>query len=250
MSDMDDSQAPLVDHLIELRRRLLYSLVTLGLLFIICWHFSGEIFRFLAAPYVAAAGSKGELIYTKLYEAFFTQIKVSLFAAFFLSFPVIANQIWAFIAPGLYQHEKRAFLPFLLATPVLFLLGAAVAYYGALPVALPFLLGFQQQAEGFSISALPNVGDYLSFVMQFVFGFGLSFLLPILLALLERAGIVTLDQLKRGRRYAIVGAFVIAAILTPPDVISQLILAIPLGLLYELSLLVIRLTSRRNKQAS
>jgi sec-independent protein translocase protein TatC len=251
VKDLDDTKAPLLDHLIELRSRLLRIVVALVLLFFVCFYFAGDIFRFLAAPFVEAAGEGKQLIYTKLYEAFFTELKVALFAAFFCAFPIIANELWGFIAPGLYRQEKKALLPFLLATPVLFTMGAALAYYVVMPMAFKFFLGFQQTDTGLSINALPSIADYLSLVMQFIFAFGVSFLLPVLLMLLERAGIVSRDQLVAGRRYAIVAAFVIAAVLTPPDVISQLALAIPLVLLYELSLIGIRLTERsRAKDAA
>lgn len=251
MNDIDDTKAPLIDHLIELRQRLLRSVVALALGFAVAFYFADDIFRFLAQPYVAAVGpnAQTQLIYTKLYEAFFTEVKVALFAAFFFAFPVIANQVWAFVAPGLYRHEKRAFLPFLIATPVLFTLGAALAYYVVMPTAFRFFLGYQQTSGDFSVSALPAIADYLSLVMNFIFAFGVSFLLPVLLMLLERAGIVNRQQLTAGRRYAIVAAFVVAAVITPPDVISQLMLAIPLCILYELALIGIRLTERSRAKA-
>lgn len=241
--ELDDTRAPLLDHLIELRRRLLMSVGALGLCFAICLYFARPIFSFLVQPLVRAG--QGKIIYTQIFEAFFVEIKVAFFAALMLAFPVIANQLWQFVAPGLYRQEKRALLPFLLATPLLFLLGAALAYYIAIPVALHFLLGFQGNLGGIQQEALPAVGNYLSFVMQFLFGFGLAFLLPVLLMLLERAGIVTRAQLKGARRYAIVGAFAIAAVLTPPDIGSQLLLAIPLVILYELALIGIWFTERR-----
>lgn len=241
--DLDDSRAPLLDHLLELRRRLLWSLTAIAVAFGICLYYARPIFGFLVQPLVAAG--QGKLIYTQIFEAFFVEIKVAFFASLMLSFPVVANQLWQFVAPGLYKNERRALLPFLLATPVLFIAGAAMAYYIAIPVALHFLLGFQGDLGGVQQEALPAVGNYLSFVMQFLFGFGLSFLLPVLLMLLERAGIVTRRQLIDGRRYAIVGAFALAAVLTPPDIGSQLLLAIPLCLLYELAIIGIWLTERR-----
>lgn len=243
MKDIDETQAPLLEHLIELRRRLLLSCAALGLAFLVCLYFARPIFAFLVQPLVAAG--QGKIIYTQIFEAFFVEIKVAFFAALMLSFPVIANQLWQFVAPGLYKREKKALLPFLWATPVLFLLGAALAYYVALPLALHYLLGFQGDLGGIQQEALPAVGNYLSFVMQFLFGFGLAFLLPILLMLLERAGIVTRSQLIRFRRYAIVANCAVAAVLTPPDVGSMLLLAIPLILLYELSLIGIWFTERR-----
>lgn len=252
MKDIDDSKAPLLEHLIELRRRLLYSVLALLAAFAVCFYFASDIFAFLVQPLVKAfgAGGAGKLIYTKLYEAFFVEIKVALFAASFLAFPIVANQIWLFVAPGLYRHEKQAFLPFLLATPVLFVGGAALAYYVVMPTAFRFFLGFQTDTAGLEQEALPAMGEYLSLVMHFIFAFGIAFLLPVLMMVLERAGIVTRDQLKRGRRYAIVAAFVIAAIATPPDVLSQLMLAIPLMLLYELALIAIWFSEKRRPRAA
>jgi sec-independent protein translocase protein TatC len=180
-----------------------------------------------------------------VFGGFVVELKVAFFAALMLAFPVIANQIWQFVAPGLYRQEKKALFPFLLATPVLFTAGAAMAYYVAVPVALRFLLGFQGDLGGVTQQALPDVSNYLRFIMQFIFGFGLSFLLPVLLMLLERAGIVTRAQLVGARRYAIVGAFALAAVLTPPDIGSQLLLAVPLCLLYEMALIGIWFTERR-----
>jgi sec-independent protein translocase protein TatC len=250
--DLDESRAPLMEHLVELRRRLIWSFLALAVAFAVCFYFADKIFAFLAQPLVHAFGEgQGTLIYTKLYEAFFVQIRVALFAAFFLAFPIIANQIWLFVAPGLYSKEKKAFLPFLVATPVLFTLGGALAYYVVMPTAFKFFLQYEGNLGGIKQEALPAVGEYLSLVMHFIFAFGIAFLLPILLMLLERAGIVTRDQLKKGRRYAILGAFVIAAVATPPDAMSQFMLAIPLMLLYELSLIAIWFTEkRRAKEAA
>jgi sec-independent protein translocase protein TatC len=245
---IDASRAPLLDHLVELRRRLLWSFGALFAGFLVCFNFAREIFAFLVQPLLAAG--QGRLVYTQLFEAFFVELKVALFAAILVSFPVFATQLWRFVAPGLYRNEKRALLPFLLATPVLFTAGAAAAYYGAIPIALRFLLGFQGNVGGVEQEALPAVGNYLDFVMHFVLAFGIAFLLPILLMLLERAGIVTLAQLRSSRRYMIVAAFVIAAVFTPPDVISQLLLAIPLILLYEAALLAIAISSRKAPPAA
>lgn len=251
MKDLDDSKAPLIEHLLELRTRLFYSVVAFLAAFAICFYFSSEIFAFLAQPLVSAFGPEGgKLIYTKLYEAFFVQVKVALFAACFMAFPIVATQIWLFVAPGLYANEKRAFLPFLIATPVLFLLGAALAYYLVMPTAFHFFLSFQHNLGGIEQEALPAMGDYLSLVMHFILAFGISFLLPVLLMLLERAGLVTLDQLQRGRRFAILGIFIIAAIATPPDVLSQLLLAVPLIALYESALIGIRLTHWQKQRAT
>lgn len=243
MKDIDETRAPLLEHLIELRRRLLWSIAALAVAFGICLYFARPIFAFLVQPLLRAG--QGKIIYTDIFEAFFAEIKVAFFAATMLAFPVIANQLWQFVAPGLYGREKRAFLPFLILTPVLFLAGAALAYYVAMPVALHYLLGFEGNIGGIQREALPSIGNYLSFVTKFLFGFGVGFLLPVLLMLLERAGIVTRQQLRKGRRYAIVAAFAVAAVLTPPDVVSQLLLALPLIGLYELSLVAIWFTERR-----
>ena len=247
MNEIDDSKMPLLDHLIELRSRLLWSFLALAIAFGISLYFARPIFGFLVQP-LLESGQK-TLIYTAIFEAFFVEIKVAFFAAGFFSFPVFATQLWRFVAPGLYNKEKRAFLPFLLATPVLFILGASMAYYMAIPVALEYLLGFGGNVGGVEQQALPGVDNYLNFVMKFIFGFGISFLLPVLLMLLERAGIVTLEQLRGARRYAIVGAFAIAAVLTPPDVVSQLLLAIPLCILFEMALVAIWFTRRRRAKA-
>ncbi len=240
---VDASRAPLMEHLIELRRRLLWSVLAIAAGFGVCLYFAKPIFGFLVQPLLEAG--QGKIIYTDIFEAFFVEVKVAFFAAMMLAFPVIATQLWRFVAPGLYAKEQRAFLPFLLVTPVLFALGAALAYYAAMPVALRFLLGFQGNVGGIEQEALPGVGNYLSFATRFLFGFGVAFLLPVLLMLLERAGIVTRPQLVAGRRYAIVASVAAAAVLTPPDPISMLILAVPLILLYEGSLLALWVTQRR-----
>ncbi len=246
MKDIDERAAPLLDHLVELRKRLIWSFAALFAAFGVCFYFADRIFAFLAQPLVQAfPPGEGKLVYTKLYEAFFVEVRVAFFAAFFLAFPVIANQIWAFVAPGLYAKEKRAFLPFIIATPVLFIMGGALAYYVVMPTAFHFFLGYQGNIGGIEQEALPSIGEYLSLVMHFILAFGIAFLLPVLLMLMERAGLVTRDQLKRGRRYAILVAFVVAAVATPPDVLSQFMLAVPLILLYELSLIAIWFTERR-----
>lgn len=246
VKDIDETQAPLLDHLIELRTRLVRCVLALVLAFFGCFYFADEIFGFLVRPLTNAfPPGQGKLIYTQLYGAFFVEVKVSLFAAFMICFPIIANQLWAFVAPGLYAKEKKAFLPFLLATPVLFTAGAAMAYYLVMPTAFHFFLGFEGERGGLSMEALPETGAYLTLVMQFILAFGISFLLPVLMLLLNRAGIVSRQQLIDARRYVIVGITVIAAVVTPPDVISQLMLAIPLWLLYESALLVMWFTDRR-----
>lgn len=246
MNDIDDSKAPLLEHLIELRGRLLRSLIALAVAFLACLYFAEPIFTVLVHPLLAAGQNK--LIYTQLFEAFFVQLKVAFFASIILAFPVIANQLWQFVAPGLYRKEKRALLPFLLATPVLFAAGCAMAYFMAIPAALHFLLGFQTQVGGVQREALPSVDNYLSFVMQFLFGFGVAFLMPVLLMLIERAGIVTLGQLARAWRYAILGCFGIALFLAPPDAGSMIMLALPLVGLYVLTLGAIWLTHRRRER--
>ncbi|WP_294261610.1 twin-arginine translocase subunit TatC [uncultured Sphingomonas sp.] len=248
MRDIDDTQAPLLEHLIELRRRLFYCLLTILVAFGVCYYFAEDVFSFLVQPLLAAGQKK--VIFTQLFEAFFVRVKVAFFAAMMISFPVLANQLWQFVAPGLYRSEKKALLPFLLATPILFTMGAALAYFVTIPVALHFLLGFQGNFGGIQQEALPSVGNYLSFVMQFLFAFGIAFLLPILLMLLERAGIVTRKQLVSARRYAIVAAFGLAAVLTPPDIGSQFLLAIPLIFLYEVALIGIWFTERKRARTA
>ena len=247
--DLDDSKAPLIEHLIELRQRLLWSVAALTVAFLISIFFADEIFGILVQPLTDFfPDTESKQIYTKLYEAFFVEIKVAMFAAFFLAFPIISNQLWAFVAPGLYANEKKAFLPFLIATPVLFMAGASLAYFIVMPTAFKFFLGFEGPVGGLQQEALPAMGDYLSLVMQFILAFGVCFQLPVLLLLLNRAGIVTREQLKGMRRYMIVGAFALAAILTPPDVVSQLMLGIPLILLYEGSLVIMWFTDRKKKR--
>jgi sec-independent protein translocase protein TatC len=241
VKDLDDSRAPILDHLIELRTRVIRALLALGVGFAICLYFADEILGILVWPLKQAfPEGEGQLIFTKLPEVFFVELKVALFAGFMLSFPVIANQLWAFIAPGLYAREKKAFLPFLFATPVLFGAGASLAFFVVMPTAFKFFLGFGGEAGGLQVQALPSAGDYLGLVMQFILAFGMTFLLPVLLLLLHRAGIITRAQMVSARRYVIVGIFIIAAIVTPPDPGSQIILAIPLWLLFEASLVLMR----------
>ena len=249
LKDLDDSQAPLLDHLIELRRRLVRAVAALAVAFGVCFYFADQIFGFLVLPLTAAfPEGQGQLIYTRLYEAFFVEIKVALFAALFVAFPIIANQLWAFVAPGLYAREKKAFLPFLIATPVLFTLGGALAYFVVMPLAFTWFLGFQGESGGLESQALPAMGDYLDLVMRFILAFGVSFLLPVLLMLLNRAGIVSRAQLVAARKYVIVAVFAVAAIITPPDPVTQLLLAAPLILLFEGSLVLMRFSEKRNRK--
>ena len=246
IKDLDETQAPLLDHLIELRTRLVRAVGALFLASAVCFYFADPILGFLVQPLKDAfPKGEGQLIFTKLYEVFFVELKVAVFAGFCLSFPVIANQIWAFIAPGLYAREKKAFLPFLIATPMLFIMGAALAYYVVMPTAFKWMLGFEGEAGGLKIEALPSASDYLSLVMQFILAFGASFLLPVLLMLLHTAGIIQRSQLASARRYVIVAVFVVAAIITPPDPGSQLLLAIPLLILFEGSLLLMRMVEKK-----
>ena len=249
--DTDDSRMPLLDHLIELRRRLLYSFVGFIIAFFACYAISGHIYNFLVAPLAdLTQGQEGRrMIFTALHEAFFTRIKVAFFAALCVSFPVVAAQLWSFVAPGLYRNEKRAFMPFLVATPVLFALGAAVVYYLVIPLAWRFFISFEQPgADGILPMELePKVNEYLSLVMRLIFAFGVCFELPVLIILLTRVGMVTTAGLRAKRKYAILIAFVVAAIITPPDVISQILLAVPVIGLYEASILCARVIERRRE---
>ena len=251
IKDIDERQQPLLEHLIELRARLMRCVFAFGVAFAVCFYFANDIFGFLVRPLTAAfPAGQGRLVYTKLYEAFFVEIKVAVFAAFFVSFPIIANQLWAFVAPGLYAKEKKAFLPFLVATPVLFASGAALAYYVVMPTAFKWFIGFEGDRGGLPLEALPETGEYLSLVMWFILAFGISFLLPVLLMLLNRAGLVSRAQLIKVRRYVIVGIVALAAVITPPDVVSQLMLAIPLLILFESSLVMMWFSDRRTAKGT
>lgn len=233
--DIDETQAPLLDHLIELRGRLMRCIATLVVAFAVCAYFAQDILGFLVHPLVQAGQDR--LVFTRLYGQFFVEMKVALFAAFFVSFPVIANQLWLFVAPGLYAKEKRAFLPFMFLTPVLFGSGGALAYYVVMPGAFQWMLSFQGTQGGLRIEAMPTSEEYLGLVMQFILAFGFCFLLPVLLLLLNRAGIVSRTQLVAARRYVIVAIAIVSAVITPPDVLSQMLLLVPMYLLFEGSLL-------------
>jgi len=247
--EIEASKAPLIEHLIELRRRLIWSLLAIFIAFLVCFWFAKPIYNLLLWPYRVAVGSDApiELIYTAPQEFFFTQMKLALFGAIFIAFPVIASQIYMFVAPGLYRSERQAFLPFLVATPILFLIGAALVYFVAMPLAMKFFLSMQQTGDSqVQIHLTARVSEYLSLIMALILGFGICFQLPVLLTLLARAGLITADGLKKYRRHAIFAVFVVAAVLTPPDPISQIALAVPTVLLYELSIYAVKLAEKRH----
>jgi Twin arginine targeting (Tat) protein translocase TatC len=253
--EVENYRMPLTEHLVELRRRLLYCLAAVIVLFFIAYYFAPAIYGFLARPLGEALAAQGEsdrrMIFTGLTEAFFTYIKVAFFTATFFAFPIIAIQLWKFVAPGLYRNERKAFLPFLIATPVMFFLGGTFAYYVVFPMAWRFFLGFEVPADGtgLPIQLEAKVDQYLTLVMQLIFAFGLCFEIPVVLTLLGRAGIISADDMRAKRRYAIVIAFIFAAVLTPPDVLSQVSLAIPTILLYEISILTVRWMERERERA-
>jgi sec-independent protein translocase protein TatC len=245
-ADIEATKAPLMDHLIELRARLIKALVAFIAMFLISFFFARDIYNVLLVPFERVAGPDARLIYTAPQEYFFTQIRVALFSAAFLACPVIFSQIYQFVAPGLYRHERKAFAPYLIATPVFFTLGALVVYFIVMPNLLHFFIGMQQAKEPgrAQIELLPRVSEYLSLIMTLIFAFGVTFQMPVVLTLLGRIGIIDSEFLRSKRRYAIVLVFVIAAILTPPDIFSMLALAAPALLLYELSIIAVGMIER------
>ncbi|MDA8869765.1 twin-arginine translocase subunit TatC [Rhizobiaceae bacterium] len=249
--EIDGSAAPLVEHLVELRQRLIKALIAIAVVFVVGFYFADQIFQILVVPYERAAGENTELrlIFTAPQEFFFAQLKIALFTALFVAFPVIATQIYKFVAPGLYRNERSAFLPFLFATPILFLLGASLVYFLVMPLAMSFFLSTQMEGGSVaSVELLPKVSEYLGLIMTLIFAFGLVFQLPVVISLLARAGLVSEAGLKAKRKYAVVVAFIAAAVLTPPDPISQIGLAVPSLLLYELSIYATRLIERKRRE--
>ena len=244
--ELKGSEAPLLEHLIELRKRLIYSLAAVVVLFILCFIVAKPIYDILVQPFIWAGGKN--MIYTAPQEFFFTQMNVALFGALFFAFPIIAGQIYAFVAPGLYKRERRAFIPYLVATPVFFLLGAVLVYFVVAPMALHFFLGMQQTTGDVQIEMQTRVSEYLGSIMTLIIAFGICFQLPVILTLLARIELVNSKQLGKGRKYAIVGILAIAALLSPPDPISQIGLSIPMYALYEFSIFAVRWVEKQRAQ--
>tara|TARA_Y100000590_G_C15640464_1_gene984755 strand:+ start:269 stop:1030 length:762 start_codon:yes stop_codon:yes gene_type:complete len=248
--DKNLKEMSLIDHLTELRKRLIWCFIYIIIIFIICFYFADELFAFLAEPLVKLMNTeKGQgFIYTALQEAFFTELKIAFFFALFFSFPIIAIQIWKFIAPGLYLKEKKAFLPFLIATPILFFAGGSMVYYIISPIAWKFFMSYQNfNSTGVPIRLEAKMGEYLSLMMRFIFAFGLAFQLPVVITLLAKVNIVDYHNLKKFRKYAIVIAFLAAAFLTPPDPFSQISLALPIIILYEISIYLAKIINNKKK---
>ena len=252
--NLDDNKLPLLQHLIELRKRLVKSLILISILFIISYIFADTIYNFLVQPYAnAVEGEEGRrLIFTALHETFFTYLKVALFASLFLSLPYVLTQVWIFMAPGLYKNEKMVVIPYLVATPLLFLLGSALVYYLIMPLAIKFFLSFESTglSTNLPIQLEAKVNEYLSLVMKLIFAFGISFQLPVVLSLLARVGVVDSQFLKERRKYVVVIIFATAALLTPPDPITQIGLAIPLLILYELSIFSVKFIENKRLENS
>jgi len=243
--ELAGSEAPLLEHLVELRKRLIYSAIAIVVLMAICFIFARNIYDALLIPYLSSMPADTKLIYTAPQELFFTYLNVALFGAIFLGFPVIASQIYMFVAPGLYKHERKAFIPYLIATPLFFIAGAALVYFAVLPMAMHFFASMQTD----DIEMLTSVSEYLGLAMLLILAFGACFQLPVVLTLLAQIDLVHVDMLQKGRRYAIVAILIFAALITPPDPISQIGLAVPMYLLYELSILSVRMVERRRAAA-
>jgi len=252
MKDKKSTQSSVIEHLVELRSRLIKSIVYIFIFFILCYFYAENIYNFLVLPYADAVKDDGQsrrLIFTALHETFITYLKVAFFASMFVASPLILIQVWKFVAPGLYKNEKRALLPYLVATPTLFLLGGMLVYYLIMPLAIKFFLSFETigQLNSLPIQLEAKVNEYLSLIMRLIFAFGISFQLPVILSLLARVGFVDSIYLKKRRKYVVIIIFIVAAVLTPPDPITQIGLGIPLLILYELSILSVSIIEKKNK---